>query len=122
MLLYDLGPLKFAELYRPRPEIQGDHGGIPICASRRDKHRKEHLSPRPIPPTASAETKLEAVLKRTPGLPLFQEQAGCNREITARDSRRTEGGCDCGRAPCGPTFPPTTANVHLFRDKFHRPQ
>src|SRR5262249_59675181 len=78
---------------------------------RRDKIEKEHY-PSPDPAYGPAD-ELEAVLKRTLGVPLFQEQA-MQIAITAAEFTPDEAD---GLRRAMATFR-HNGNVHLFRDKF----
>jgi error-prone DNA polymerase len=95
-------------IVRPGP-IQGDM--VHPYLRRRDKIEKEHY-PSPDPAYGPAD-ELEAVLKRTLGVPLFQEQA-MQIAITAAEFTPDEAD---GLRRAMATFR-HNGNVHLFRDKF----
>jgi error-prone DNA polymerase len=95
-------------IVRPGP-IQGDM--VHPYLRRRDKIEKEHY-PSPDPAYGAA-NELEAVLKRTLGVPLFQEQA-MQIAITAAEFTPDEAD---GLRRAMATFR-HNGNVHLFRDKF----
>ena len=93
---------------RPGP-IQGDM--VHPYLRRRDGIEKEHY-PSPDPAHGPAD-ELEDVLKRTLGVPLFQEQA---MQIAITAAKFTPDEAD-GLRRAMATFR-HTGNVHLFRDKF----
>src|SRR5262249_60977239 len=95
-------------IVRPGP-IQGDM--VHPYLRRRDKIEEEHY-PSPDPAFGPAD-ELEAVLKRTKGVPLFQEQA-MQIAITAAEFTPDEA---AGLRRAMATFR-HNGNVHLFRDKF----
>src|SRR5690349_20377492 len=95
-------------IVRPGP-IQGDM--VHPYLRRRDGIEKEHY-PSPDPAFGPA-NELEAVLKRTKGVPLFQEQA-MQIAITAAEFTPDEAD---GLRRAMATFR-HNGNVHLFRDKF----
>src|SRR5580692_4107703 len=95
-------------IVRPGP-IQGDM--VHPYLRRRDKIDPEHY-PSPDPAQGPA-NELENVLKRTLGVPLFQEQA---MQIAITAARFTPDEAD-GLRRAMATFR-HTGNVHLFRDKF----
>src|SRR5215467_9338499 len=95
-------------IVRPGP-IQGDM--VHPYLRRRDGIEKEYY-PSPDPAHGPAD-ELEAVLKRTKGVPLFQEQA-MQIAITAAEFTPDEAD---GLRRAMATFR-HTGNVHLFRDKF----
>src|SRR5215831_11156824 len=95
-------------IVRPGP-IQGDM--VHPYLRRRDKIEQEHY-PSPDPAYGPAD-ELEAVLKRTLGVPLFQEQA-MQIAITAAEFTPDEAD---GLRRAMATFR-HNGNVHLFRDKF----
>jgi error-prone DNA polymerase len=95
-------------IVRPGP-IQGDM--VHPYLRRRDKIEREHY-PSPDPAHGPAD-ELEAVLKRTLGVPLFQEQA-MQIAITAAEFTPDEAD---GLRRAMATFR-HNGNVHLFRDKF----
>jgi error-prone DNA polymerase len=95
-------------IVRPGP-IQGDM--VHPYLRRRDKIEEEHY-PSPDPAFGPAD-ELEAVLKRTLGVPLFQEQA-MQIAITAAEFTPDEAD---GLRRAMATFR-HNGNVHLFRDKF----
>ncbi|MGD0025350.1 MAG: error-prone DNA polymerase, partial [Xanthobacteraceae bacterium] len=95
-------------IVRPGP-IQGDM--VHPYLRRRDGIDKEHY-PSPDPAHGPA-NELEAVLKRTLGVPLFQEQA---MQIAITAAKFTPDEAD-GLRRAMATFR-HTGNVHLFRDKF----
>jgi error-prone DNA polymerase len=95
-------------IVRPGP-IQGDM--VHPYLRRRDKIEEEHY-PSPDPAHGPAD-ELEAVLKRTLGVPLFQEQA-MQIAITAAEFTPDEAD---GLRRAMATFR-HNGNVHLFRDKF----
>jgi error-prone DNA polymerase len=95
-------------IVRPGP-IQGDM--VHPYLRRRDGIEKEHY-PSPDPAFGPAD-ELEAVLKRTLGVPLFQEQA-MQIAITAAEFTPDEAD---GLRRAMATFR-HNGNVHLFRDKF----
>ena len=95
-------------IVRPGP-IQGDM--VHPYLRRRDGIDKEHyLSP---DPAHGPKNELEEVLKRTLGVPLFQEQA---MQIAITAAKFTPDEAD-GLRRAMATFR-HTGNVHLFRDKF----
>ena len=79
---------------------------------RRDGIEQEPIIPRPIRRTA-ARDELKEVLKRTLGVPLFQEQA---MQIAITAAKFTPDEAD-GLRRAMATFR-HNGNVHLFRDKF----
>jgi error-prone DNA polymerase len=95
-------------IVRPGP-IQGDM--VHPYLRRRDGIDKEHY-PSPAPEHGPAD-ELEEVLKRTLGVPLFQEQA---MQIAISAAKFTPDEAD-GLRRAMATFR-HTGNVHLFRDKF----
>jgi error-prone DNA polymerase len=95
-------------IVRPGP-IQGDM--VHPYLRRRDGIDKEHY-PSPDPAHGPA-NELEEVLKRTLGVPLFQEQA---MQIAITAAKFTPDEAD-GLRRAMATFR-HTGNVHLFRDKF----
>ncbi len=95
-------------IVRPGP-IQGDM--VHPYLRRRDGIEKEHY-PSPSPAHGPA-NELEEVLKRTLGVPLFQEQA---MQIAITAAKFTPDEAD-GLRRAMATFR-HTGNVHLFRDKF----
>jgi error-prone DNA polymerase len=95
-------------IVRPGP-IQGDM--VHPYLRRRDGIDKEHY-PSPAPEHGPA-NELEDVLKRTLGVPLFQEQA---MQIAITAAKFTPDEAD-GLRRAMATFR-HTGNVHLFRDKF----
>ncbi|MGA7786760.1 MAG: error-prone DNA polymerase [Xanthobacteraceae bacterium] len=95
-------------IVRPGP-IQGDM--VHPYLRRRDGIEKEHY-PSPAPEHGPA-SELEDVLKRTLGVPLFQEQA---MQIAITAAKFTPDEAD-GLRRAMATFR-HTGNVHLFRDKF----
>jgi error-prone DNA polymerase len=95
-------------IVRPGP-IQGDM--VHPYLRRRDKIEKEHY-PSPDPAHGPAD-ELETVLKRTLGVPLFQEQAMQIAITAAKFSPDEADGLRRAMA----TFR-HNGNVHLFRDKF----
>jgi error-prone DNA polymerase len=95
-------------IVRPGP-IQGDM--VHPYLRRRDGIAKEHY-PSPSPDHGPAD-ELKEVLKRTLGVPLFQEQA---MQIAITAARFTPDEAD-GLRRAMATFR-HTGNVHLFRDKF----
>ncbi len=95
-------------IVRPGP-IQGDM--VHPYLRRRDGIEKEHY-PSPDPAHGRAD-ELEDVLKRTLGVPLFQEQA---MQIAIAAAKFTPDEAD-GLRRAMATFR-HTGNVHLFRDKF----
>ncbi|MGO9048499.1 MAG: error-prone DNA polymerase, partial [Xanthobacteraceae bacterium] len=95
-------------IVRPGP-IQGDM--VHPYLRRRDSIEKEHY-PSPDPAHGPA-NELEEVLKRTLGVPLFQEQA---MQIAITAAKFTPDEAD-GLRRAMATFR-HTGNVHLFRDKF----
>jgi error-prone DNA polymerase len=95
-------------IVRPGP-IQGDM--VHPYLRRRDGIDKEHY-PSPAPEHGPAD-ELEEVLKRTLGVPLFQEQA---MQIAITAAKFTPDEAD-GLRRAMATFR-HTGNVHLFRDKF----
>jgi error-prone DNA polymerase len=95
-------------IVRPGP-IQGDM--VHPYLRRRDKIEEEQY-PSPDPAFGPAD-ELEAVLKRTKGVPLFQEQA-MQIAITAAEFTPDEAD---GLRRAMATFR-HNGNVHLFRDKF----
>ena len=95
-------------IVRPGP-IQGDM--VHPYLRRRDGIEKEHY-PSPSPAHGSAD-ELKDVLKRTLGVPLFQEQA---MQIAIAAAKFTPDEAD-GLRRAMATFR-HTGNVHLFRDKF----
>jgi error-prone DNA polymerase len=95
-------------IVRPGP-IQGDM--VHPYLRRRDGIEKEHY-PSPAPEHGPAE-ELQEVLKRTLGVPLFQEQA---MQIAITAAKFTPDEAD-GLRRAMATFR-HTGNVHLFRDKF----
>jgi error-prone DNA polymerase len=95
-------------IVRPGP-IQGDM--VHPYLRRRDGIEKEHY-PAPDPAHGPA-NELEEVLKRTLGVPLFQEQA---MQIAITAAKFTPDEAD-GLRRAMATFR-HTGNVHLFRDKF----
>jgi len=95
-------------IVRPGP-IQGDM--VHPYLRRRDGIDKEHY-PSPDPAHGSAD-ELREVLKRTLGVPLFQEQA---MQIAITAAKFTPDEAD-GLRRAMATFR-HTGNVHLFRDKF----
>ena len=95
-------------IVRPGP-IQGDM--VHPYLRRRDGIEKEHY---PSPdPAHGPKNELEEVLKRTLGVPLFQEQA---MQIAITAAKFTPDEAD-GLRRAMATFR-HTGNVHLFRDKF----
>ncbi len=95
-------------IVRPGP-IQGDM--VHPYLRRRDGIDKEHY---PSPhPAHGPKNELEEVLKRTLGVPLFQEQA---MQIAITAAKFTPDEAD-GLRRAMATFR-HTGNVHLFRDKF----
>ncbi|MDR3419755.1 MAG: error-prone DNA polymerase [Xanthobacteraceae bacterium] len=95
-------------IVRPGP-IQGDM--VHPYLRRRDSIDKEHY---PSPdPAHGPKNELEDVLKRTLGVPLFQEQA---MQIAITAAKFTPDEAD-GLRRAMATFR-HTGNVHLFRDKF----
>jgi error-prone DNA polymerase len=95
-------------IVRPGP-IQGDM--VHPYLRRRDGIDQEHY---PSPhPAHGAENELKEVLKRTLGVPLFQEQA---MQIAITAAKFTPDEAD-GLRRAMATFR-HTGNVHLFRDKF----
>ena len=95
-------------IVRPGP-IQGDM--VHPYLRRRDGIEKEHY-PSPSPDHGPAD-ELKGVLKRTLGVPLFQEQA---MQIAITAAKFTPDEAD-GLRRAMATFR-HTGNVHLFRDKF----
>jgi error-prone DNA polymerase len=95
-------------IVRPGP-IQGDM--VHPYLRRRDGIEKEHY-PSPSPAHGSLD-ELKNVLKRTLGVPLFQEQA---MQIAITAAKFTPDEAD-GLRRAMATFR-HTGNVHLFRDKF----
>jgi len=95
-------------IVRPGP-IQGDM--VHPYLRRRDGTEKEHY-PSPSPDHGPAD-ELKGVLKRTLGVPLFQEQA---MQIAITAAKFTPDEAD-GLRRAMATFR-HTGNVHLFRDKF----
>src|SRR5579862_4277857 len=95
-------------IVRPGP-IQGDM--VHPYLRRRDGIEKEHY-PSPSPAHGPAD-ELKDVLKRTLGVPLFQEQA---MQIAIAAAKFTPDEAD-GLRRAMATFR-HTGNVHLFRDKF----
>ncbi len=95
-------------IVRPGP-IQGDM--VHPYLRRRDGIEKEHY-PSPAPQHGPA-NELAEVLKRTLGVPLFQEQA---MQIAIKAAKFTPDEAD-GLRRAMATFR-HTGNVHLFRDKF----
>jgi error-prone DNA polymerase len=95
-------------IVRPGP-IQGDM--VHPYLRRRDGIEKEHY-PSPAPPHGPRD-ELKDVLKRTLGVPLFQEQA---MQIAITAAKFTPDEAD-GLRRAMATFR-HTGNVHLFRDKF----
>ena len=95
-------------IVRPGP-IQGDM--VHPYLRRRDGLAKEHY-PSPAPDHGPAD-ELKDVLKRTLGVPLFQEQA---MQIAITAAKFTPDEAD-GLRRAMATFR-HTGNVHLFRDKF----
>ncbi len=95
-------------IVRPGP-IQGDM--VHPYLRRRDGIEKEHY-PSPSPAHGPA-NELQEVLKRTLGVPLFQEQA---MQIAITAAKFTPDEAD-GLRRAMATFR-HTGNVHLFRDKF----
>ena len=95
-------------IVRPGP-IQGDM--VHPYLRRRDGIEREHY-PSPAPAHGSAD-ELKDVLKRTLGVPLFQEQA---MQIAITAAKFTPDEAD-GLRRAMATFR-HTGNVHLFRDKF----
>ena len=95
-------------IVRPGP-IQGDM--VHPYLRRRDEIEKEHY-PSPSPAHGPPD-ELKNVLKRTLGVPLFQEQA---MQIAITAARFTPDEAD-GLRRAMATFR-HTGNVHLFRDKF----
>src|SRR5579871_2196622 len=95
-------------IVRPGP-IQGDM--VHPYLRRRDRIEKEHY-PSPAPQHGPA-NELEEVLKRTLGVPLFQEQA---MQIAITAAKFTPDEAD-GLRRAMATFR-HTGKVHLFRDKF----
>ncbi len=95
-------------IVRPGP-IQGDM--VHPYLRRRDGIEKEHY-PSPAPAHGPAD-ELKDVLKRTLGVPLFQEQA---MQIAIAAAKFTPDEAD-GLRRAMATFR-HTGNVHLFRDKF----
>jgi error-prone DNA polymerase len=95
-------------IVRPGP-IQGDM--VHPYLRRRDGIEKEHY-PSPAPEHGPAD-ELKDVLKRTLGVPLFQEQA---MQIAITAAKFTPDEAD-GLRRAMATFR-HTGNVHLFRDKF----
>ncbi len=95
-------------IVRPGP-IQGDM--VHPYLRRRDGIDKEHY-PSPAPEHGPAD-ELKDVLKRTLGVPLFQEQA---MQIAIAAAKFTPDEAD-GLRRAMATFR-HTGNVHLFRDKF----
>ncbi len=95
-------------IVRPGP-IQGDM--VHPYLRRRDGIEKEHY-PAPSPAHGPAD-ELKDVLKRTLGVPLFQEQA---MQIAITAAKFTPDEAD-GLRRAMATFR-HTGNVHLFRDKF----
>src|SRR5581483_9585928 len=95
-------------IVRPGP-IQGDM--VHPYLRRRDRIDPEHY-PSPAPGEGPAD-ELENVLKRTLGVPLFQEQA---MQIAITAAKFTADEAD-GLRRAMATFR-HTGNVHLFRDKF----
>jgi len=95
-------------IVRPGP-IQGDM--VHPYLRRRDGIEKEHY-PSPSPAHGPPD-ELRDVLKRTLGVPLFQEQA---MQIAITAAKFTPDEAD-GLRRAMPTFR-HTGNVHLFRDKF----
>ncbi len=95
-------------IVRPGP-IQGDM--VHPYLRRRDGIDKEHY-PSPAP-EHGPKTELKDVLKRTLGVPLFQEQA---MQIAITAAKFTPDEAD-GLRRAMATFR-HTGNVHLFRDKF----
>jgi len=95
-------------IVRPGP-IQGDM--VHPYLRRRDGMEKEHY-PSPSPAHGPAD-ELKDVLKRTLGVPLFQEQA---MQIAIAAAKFTPDEAD-GLRRAMATFR-HTGNVHLFRDKF----
>jgi len=95
-------------IVRPGP-IQGDM--VHPYLRRRDGIDREHY-PSPAPAHGPA-NELEEVLKRTLGVPLFQEQA---MQIAITAAKFTPDEAD-GLRRAMATFR-HTGNVHLFRDKF----
>jgi len=95
-------------IVRPGP-IQGDM--VHPYLRRRDGIEREHY-PSPAPAHGSAD-ELKDVLKRTLGVPLFQEQA---MQIAITAAKFTADEAD-GLRRAMATFR-HTGNVHLFRDKF----
>ncbi len=95
-------------IVRPGP-IQGDM--VHPYLRRRDGIEKEHY-PSPAPQHGPA-NELAEVLKRTLGVPLFQEQA---MQIAITAAKFTPDEAD-GLRRAMATFR-HTGNVHLFRDKF----
>jgi error-prone DNA polymerase len=95
-------------IVRPGP-IQGDM--VHPYLRRRDRIEEEHY---PSPdPAHGPKDELEDVLKRTLGVPLFQEQA---MQIAITAAKFTPDEAD-GLRRAMATFR-HTGNVHLFRDKF----
>ncbi|HUI15177.1 MAG TPA: error-prone DNA polymerase [Xanthobacteraceae bacterium] len=95
-------------IVRPGP-IQGDM--VHPYLRRRDGIEKEHY-PSPAPEHGPAD-ELKGVLRRTLGVPLFQEQA---MQIAITAAKFTPDEAD-GLRRAMATFR-HTGNVHLFRDKF----
>ena len=90
----------------------GRHGASLSAPARRHENDKEPIIPRPHPAHGPAD-ELKEVLKRTLGVPLFQEQA---MQIAITAAKFTPDEAD-GLRRAMATFR-HNGNVHLFRDKF----